>query len=174
MPSAAAHVLAAAMPRAAGLFVIGESLGGLVALSLARLRPDQIRNVVLIDTPFHLTRPELAAWIGETWRNAGNRPYVRRICQEIMGFDPADGRVAGTTLHYDMMRAAPFGCVHLIGGDQPSSGIASVVTDADIALLRAANPAMLMPPRVPATGHAVLLGDPDGARAALQTLTVSR
>jgi pimeloyl-ACP methyl ester carboxylesterase len=167
-----AALIAAALSRAAGLFVIGESLGGLVALALARLRPGQIRNVILIDTPFHLTRPELAAWIGESWRNTGRRPYVRRICSEIMGFDPTDGRVERAALHYDMVRNAPFGCVHLTGGDQASSGIASVVNDADIALLRAANPTMLMPPRVRGCGHAVLLDNPDGARAALATLIV--
>jgi hypothetical protein len=89
-----------------------------------------------------------------------------------MGFDPADGRVERAALHYDMVRRAPFGCVHLMGSDQASSGIASVVNDADIARLRAANPAMPMPPRVPGTGHAVLLDNPDGARAALQTLIV--
>jgi pimeloyl-ACP methyl ester carboxylesterase len=167
-----AALIAAALPRAAGLFVIGESLGGLVALALARLRPGQIRNVILIDTPFHLTRPELAAWIGEAWRNTGRRPYVRRICSEIMGFDPTDGRVERVALHYDMVRNARFGCVHLTGSDQASSGIASVVNDADIALLRAANPAILMPPRVRGCGHAVLLDNPDGARAALATLIV--
>ena len=57
-----------ALRHAGSLFVIGESLGGLVALALAHLRPDRIRNVVLLDTPFHLTRPDLAAWISESWR----------------------------------------------------------------------------------------------------------
>jgi pimeloyl-ACP methyl ester carboxylesterase len=162
------------LPRATGLSVIGESLGGLVALALARLRPDQIRNVILIDTPFHLTRPELAAWISEQWRNNGRRPYVRRICREIMGFDPHDGHAESAASHVDMVRAAPFGCVHLVGGDQALSGIPSVVSEADIAALRAANPAILVPPRVQGSGHAVLLDNPEGARAALQTLIVSR
>ncbi len=161
-------VITAALPRAAGLFAIGESLGGLVALALARLRPGQIRNVVLIDTPFHLTRPELAAWISSAWRTTGRRPYVRRICREIMGFDPDDGRVERTTLYYGLVRDASCGCLHLIGGDHAVSGIPSVVTDADISLLRVANPGMPIPSRIPGTGHALLLDNPDAARAALQ------
>jgi pimeloyl-ACP methyl ester carboxylesterase len=168
-----AAVIDTALTRAAGLAVIGESLGGLVALALARLRPARIRNVILIDTPFHLTRPDPAAWIGEVWRNSGRRPYVRRICLDIMGFDPTDGRVERTASLYDMARDAPFGCVHIMGSNQQSAGIASVVCDADIAALQAANPAMLITPRVAGTGHAVLLDNPAGARAALEALIVS-
>jgi pimeloyl-ACP methyl ester carboxylesterase len=162
-----------ALRRAAGLFVIGESLGGLVALALARLRP-RLTNVILIDTPFHLTRPELATWIGECWRAGEEKPYVRRICMEIMGFDPRDGCVQRTMLHHGMVRDAPFNCLLIMGGDQQSSGIPSVVTDGDIAALRAANPAILMTPRVPGSGHAVLLDNPDGAWAALQQYIVDR
>jgi pimeloyl-ACP methyl ester carboxylesterase len=169
-----AALIDTALRQATGVFVIGESLGGLVALALARSRPAQIRNVILIDTPFLLTRPELADWISQAWREAGRRPYVRRICREIMGFEPEDGRIERTMSHYDMVRNAPFNCAHIIGGDQQPSGIASVVTDADVAALRAANPAMLAPPRVGGTGHAVLLDNARGARAALETLIVKR
>ena len=162
------------LQRATSMFVIGESLGGLVALALAHLRPGRIGNVILIDTPFVLTRPELADWISQAWREAGRRPYVHRICREIMGFDPEDGRIERTMSLYDMVRNAPFNCAHITGGDQQTSGIVSVVTDADIAALRAANPAMLIPPRVGGTGHAVLLDNATGARAALETLIVKR
>ena len=165
-------VIGAALPRASGLFVIGESLGGLVALTLARLRPDQIRNVILIDTPFHLTRPELAAWISSAWHTTGRRPYVRRICREIMGFDPDDGRVERTTLHHDLVQN--ISCLHLTGGVQAFSGIPSVVTESDITLLRAANPKILIPPRIPETGHAVLLDNPNAARAALHSFLLPR
>jgi pimeloyl-ACP methyl ester carboxylesterase len=169
-----AALIDAALQRATGLFVIGESLGGLVALALAHLRPGQIRNVVLIDTPFVLTRPELADWIGQAWRDAGRRPYVRRICHEIMGFDPEDGRIERTVSLYDMVCNARFNCAHITGGGQQSSGIASVVTEADVAALRAANPAILAPPRIGGTGHAVLLDNAPGARAALGTVLVKR
>lgn len=167
-----AALLDTALPKASGLTVVGESLGGLVALLLGRLRPAQIRNVVLIDTPFHLTRSDLACWIGANWRDCGTRPYVRRICRDIMGFDPADGRVERSASLHDIVRDAPFCCVHIVGDDQPLSGIASVVSDADIAALRAANPAILTTPRVAGTGHAVLLDNPAGARAALEALIV--
>ena len=90
-----------------------------------------------------------------------------------MGFDPADGRVQRTTLHYDMVRDAPFGCVHIPGGEHPGSGTASVVRDADIAALLAVNPALLITPRISGTGHAVLLDNPEGARAALEKFIVA-
>jgi pimeloyl-ACP methyl ester carboxylesterase len=169
-----ATVIDATLQQATGLFVIGESLGGLVALALAHLRPGKISNVILVDTPFHLTRPDLAASISESWRTMGRRPYVRRICIEIMGFDPDDGRVVCTSVSYELVRNATFGCVHLTGGDESPSGLGSAVSDADVAALLAANPAMLMAPRVSGAGHAVLLDNPDGARAALQAFLVSR
>ncbi|MGA9012446.1 MAG: alpha/beta hydrolase, partial [Acetobacteraceae bacterium] len=169
-----ATLLDPAPQHAGSLFVMGESLGGLVALSLARSRPDRVRNVVLLDTPFHLTRPDLAQWISETWRCGGCRPYQRRICVEIMGFDPADPSVARTTLHHDLVRQAPFKCLLILGDDRRSSGVASVVTAADIAMLRAANPHLLVAARVPETGHAILPDNPDGARAALQSFIVDQ
>jgi pimeloyl-ACP methyl ester carboxylesterase len=169
-----AALIGTALQRAASLFVIGESLGGLVALTLASLRPGQIRNVILVDTPFHLTWPDLAAWISEAWRNTGRRPYVRCICQEIMGFDPADGRAERTTLHHDLVRNAAFDCLLIMGSDQQSSGIASVIDNTDIAALRTANPKLLILPRIRGTGHAVLLDNPEGARAALETLIVRK
>ena len=168
-----AAVIDIALTQATGLTVIGESLGGLIALALARLRPARISNVILIDTPFVLTRPDAAASIGESWRTLGRRPYARRVCLDIMGFDPADGRVQRTTLHYDMVRDAPFGCVHIPGGDHPGSGTASVVRDADIAALLAVNPALLITPRISGTGHAVLLDNPEGARTALEKFIVA-
>ena len=169
-----AALIDTALQRAMDLLVIVESLGGLVALKLAHLRPDRVRDVILIDTPFHLTRPDLAAWISESWQNPVQRSYTARICKEIMGIDPADGRAGPATQHYDLVRDAPFHCLHVTGGDRPLSGIPSVVTDADIAALRAANPAMLFTPRIHATGHAVLLDNPDAARAALEPFIVSR
>jgi len=162
-----------ALKRARGLTVIGESLGGLVALALGRVRPDHVRNVVLIDTPFYLTRPDLVSWIGEAWRTSGRRSYERRICMDIMGFDPEDGRVRHTVQLHHMVRNAPFHCAHIIGGGEQASGIGSVVDDVDIAALRAANPDLLVTPRVAGTGHAVLLDNPKGVCAALEALITS-
>ena len=41
-------------------------------------------------------------------------------------------------------------------------------------MLRAANPGLLVAPRVLGTGHAVLLDNPDGARAALESFIVDQ
>ncbi len=169
-----ATVIDATLKQASNLFVIGESLGGLIALALAHLCPGIIRNVILIDTPFHLMRPHLAAWIGEAWRTTGRRTYVHRICKEIMGFDPADNQIQRVSRLHDMVRHAAFGCAHIIGSDQQSSGIASVVSDDDIAALQVANPALMTTARVSGTGHAVLLDNPEDARAALRALIVSK
>ena len=169
-----AALLDPALRHAGSLFVIGESLGGLVALSLAHLRPDRIRNVVLLDTPFHLTRPDLAAGSasrGETvpvgpinvesaWRSWGSIQSIRAWLH--------------TMLHHDMVREAPFNCLLIAGSDRRTSGAASVVTTDDIAMLQTVNPNLLVAQRVPRSGHAVLLDNPVGARAALQTYIVDR
>jgi pimeloyl-ACP methyl ester carboxylesterase len=167
-----AALLDTALPRAKSVTVIGESLGGLIALALARQRPDRIRHVVLVDTPFHLTRPDLAAWIGETWRGGGSRPYVRRICREILGFDPTDPSQHAALSRHDMVRGLACDIVHIIGGAQAPAGPGSAVTDADLARLGAENPMILTTLRIPGTGHAVLLDNPSGARAALQAFIV--
>lgn len=93
---------------------------------------------------------------------------------DIMGFDPADLRTARTTTHHHLVRAAPFNCLLIAGDDRRTSGVASVVTADDIASLRAANPDLLVARRVPQTGHAVLLDNPAGTRAALQSYIVHR
>jgi pimeloyl-ACP methyl ester carboxylesterase len=91
-----------------------------------------------------------------------------------MGFDPANQRVAQTMLHHHMVGAATFNCLLIAGSDRRTSGAASVVTAEDVAMLQAANPNLLVAQRVPGTGHAVLLDNPDGARMALQTYIVDR
>jgi hypothetical protein len=60
-----------------------------------------------------------------------------------------------------------------MGSNQRSSGVASVIDDTDLAVLRAANPRLLIPPRIRGAGHAVLLDNPAGARAAVRTLIAS-
>ena len=75
--------------------------------------------------------------------------------------------------HY-MVRGAQFNCLLIAGGDQRTSGIASVVTAADIAGLQVENSSLLVAPRVPGTGHAVLLDNPDGTRATLEVFIVQR
>lgn len=169
-----AALIDTALSRTPALTLIGESLGGLVALSLAAQRAERIRNVILLDTPFHLTRPDLAVWIADRWRDGGSHPFIGRICQEIMGFDPRDGTIQRTLLLHGLARPAGFGCAHLLGGHEPSSGPGSVVTENDIARLREVNPAMLTPPRIERSGHAVLLDNPAATRAALEGLLVPR
>ncbi len=150
------------------LAVFGESLGGLVALALARSRPERVRSVVLLDTPFHLTRPALAAWITRSWHAGGKRPGIRAICREIMGFDPADDTTLATHRPFHLLRALPFACAHLLGGDATRSGAGSAVTEDDVAEMKAVHPALLLPPRVPDSGHAVLLNNPAGTLQALR------
>lgn len=166
-----AALIEGSMPRASGLTVIGESIGGLIALVLARLLPDRIRNVILIDTPFHLTSPILAATISQAWRANGSRPYHARICQSVMGFDPqADADTAGAMRH-DLVQGLPATCVMIAGGsDPPPPGIASVVTDRDLAALREAHPGIIIPPRISASGHSVLLDNPMAVIATLRRL----
>jgi hypothetical protein len=103
---------------------------------------------------------------------------VRGICLDIMGFDPIDGQIQGAQIRrtprmHDMVRDTPFRCVHILGGWEKASGGASLVHQQDVAALLAADPAMLVTPRISGTGHAVLLDNPDGALAALRALIVN-
>ena len=167
-----AGLLDTALARAPVVTLIGESLGGLVALALARIRPERLRNIILVDVPFQLTRPALAVGIAEAWRAAGRPPYVRRICNEIMGFDPATGTSRSLTPLGQLWREARQPSAHLLGGDNLASRFASVVTEGDVADLRAANPAMLIPPRIPNTGHAVLLDNPEAVTEILRSILI--
>jgi pimeloyl-ACP methyl ester carboxylesterase len=55
------------VPEPQPVWVIGESFGGLVGAVLARVRPDRIGNLVLLETPFLLTRPPLADVLSRFW-----------------------------------------------------------------------------------------------------------
>lgn len=154
------------------LTVIGESLGGLVGLALARLRPDRIERVILLDPPFTLTRPELRALLGRAWRNTGTPPYIGRILDAIFGFDPATGRAHRERAMHGLVRglavpgiviAGSTAAMHTPPGPLPSS----LLTDEDLAALQQENPALVVPARIQAAGHCLLMENP---RACLDTL----
>jgi glycosyltransferase involved in cell wall biosynthesis/pimeloyl-ACP methyl ester carboxylesterase len=159
-------------PAGQSLFVIGESIGGLLALALARLRPRQIRNVILIDTPFHLTRPALAADIASAWRGSSMSPYLRRLLRDVIGFDPEDPQPVSTIQHHALLEEAPFNCALIPGGDGARHATPSVLLDEDLAALSAANPALLRTARIARAGHHVLRDDPQGLLEELNKLLV--
>lgn len=160
-----AALVAATMPRARNLFVIGQSLGGLIALQMAHRRPDQIRHVILLDPPFRLTRPRAARVLHQVWRFTGENPYQARICQEIMGFDAASGAVGPSRDYHDLVRG-PFNCLLLRGGDPPGR-MPSFVEDEDVVTLRAHNPSIMVGARLHEGGHALLADNPAGVVAQL-------
>ncbi len=162
------HILPADQP----LFVIGESIGGLVALMLARLRPGRLHNVILIDTPFHLTRPPLAADIDRTWRQSTTSPYLRRVLREIMGLDPDDQGTVGEAEHYALLKGAPFNCALIPGGGGAQHTTPSMLLDEDLAALHAINPSLLRTARIDRAGHHVLRDDPQGMMTELNKLLV--
>jgi pimeloyl-ACP methyl ester carboxylesterase len=160
-----AALVATAMPRARNLFVIGQSLGGLIALQMAHRRPDQIRHVILLDPPFRLTRPRVARVLHQVWRFTGENPYQARICQEIMGFDAASGAVGPSRDYHDLVRG-PFNCLLLQGGNPPGR-MPSFVEDEDVVTLRAHNPSIMVGARLHEGGHALLADNPAGVVALL-------
>ncbi|HEY1930717.1 MAG TPA: alpha/beta fold hydrolase [Acetobacteraceae bacterium] len=160
-----AALIASALPRARNLFVIGQSIGGLIALELARRCPDQIRDVVLLDPPFRLTRERPAKVLRQIWMFTGCQPYQGRICQEIMGFDPVSGAVLPPRDYHALVRG-PFNCL-LLAGSSPPGRIPSFVEEEDIAAVRAINPAILVGARTHAGGHTMLADDPRGVIAEL-------
>jgi glycosyltransferase involved in cell wall biosynthesis/pimeloyl-ACP methyl ester carboxylesterase len=160
------------VPAGQGVFVIGESVGGLVALSLARLRPQQVRNVILLDTPFCLTRPSLAADLTRTWQQTAGSPYLRRLLRDVLGFDPIEPQTRRESMHYALLQDAAFNCALIPGGEGTQHAMSSVLLDEDLAALRAINPSLLMTPRVEQAGHHLLQDDPQATLAELNKLLV--
>jgi hypothetical protein len=158
-------LIAAAMPNARNLFMIGQSLGGLIALEMAHHRPAQIRHVILLDPPFRLTRPRPARVLHQVWRFTGENPYQARICQEIMGFDAATGTVGSSRDYHELVRG-PFNCLLLRGGCPPGR-MPSFVEDEDLVALRAHNPSIMVGAQLQEGGHTLLADDPAGVLAQL-------
>jgi pimeloyl-ACP methyl ester carboxylesterase len=150
------------VPNPRRLWVIGESFGGLLGLVLARLRPERVGALALLETPFLLTRPVIAAVLSRFWQT--DRPaYHRRIYRELFGFDPQDGSVLPPTDFHWVLDGIPVECVALPGSevfaganeDRPPSQ----QTDADLAALKAF-PRVHVLPRIESAGHCLLLDDP--------------
>jgi pimeloyl-ACP methyl ester carboxylesterase len=160
-----AALVTAAMPAARNLFAVGQSLGGLIALEMARRCPDRIRHVILLDPPFRLTRARPARMLHQVWRFTGENPYQARICQEIMGFDATTGAV-GPPRDYHALVRGPFNCLLLRGGNPPGR-MPSFVEEEDLAMLRAHNPSIMIGAQLHEGGHALLADDPVGVVAQL-------
>ena len=160
-----AALIAAALPRARNLFVMGQSLGGLIALELAHRCPEQVRHVVLLDPPFRLTRPRPAMLLRQVWMFTGSQPYQARICREIMGFDPETGAI-GPPRDYHALAGGDFTSLVLCGGNPPGR-LPSFVEEEDLAAVRALHPAVLIGARLHGGGHTLLADDPGGVMAEL-------
>lgn len=160
------------LPTERPLFVIGESIGGLLALMLARLRPERVHNVILIDTPFQLVRPSLAADIVTAWRQSSTSPYLRRLLREVVGLNPDESHTGGEHRHFTLLKDAPFNCALIPGGDGAEHATPSAVTDEDLAALHAINPSLLTTARITGAGHHVLRDDPQNMMAELNKLLV--
>ena len=150
--------------------VIGESLGGLVALSLARMRPTEygmsscsIRRSI---SPARIRRPGSASLAKQRQPALSTSDLhgdhgVRSSRLACGAHDAAPPHGAGGAVQLSAHRGrrpADFGCRlgrHGRRHRRVADGKSSVGSQ-----------------RVPGTGHAILLDNPDGARAALQTYIV--
>jgi pimeloyl-ACP methyl ester carboxylesterase len=160
------------IPSCWPLTVIGESLGGLVALRLARLRADRVARLVLLDPPLVLTRPPVRALLGRVWRSGGS-PYQRRILQTIFGFDPATEALHVERPMYDLLHGLTVPTMLLAGSEahrhRPPGGLPpSLLTDDDLAASQGANPRVNIPPRIDRAGHCALLESPGACVATVR------
>jgi pimeloyl-ACP methyl ester carboxylesterase len=168
------------VPLSQPVYVIGESFGGLVGAALARLRPDRVSHLILLDTPFRLTRPPLAALLTTIWQRDSLSPYLRRIFKEVFGFDPQDGSRREATDFYSMLAGLDTDCTILAGcedytpvnrlieGQPPSQ-----LTNADIAALHAFQRVAILS-RIQAAGHCLLLDNPMACVASLSCHLIGR
>lgn len=159
------------VPHPQRLCVIGESIGGLIGAALARLRPDRIAHLVLLDTPFCLTRAPLAALLSMLWQD-DPLPYLRRIYREILGFDPQDGSRNDAQAFYSVLGRLEARCTVLAGRtdyalDPPvEKRPPSQLSDDDLAALQAYRQVTILP-RIENAGHCLLSDNPDACVAAL-------
>ncbi len=166
-----AAVLDLYVPRQEPVCIIGESLGGLIGAEVARLRPDRVNRLILLDTPFRLTPPPLAALLAKFWAR-DRLPYHRRIYREIFGFDPKDGATGGIRAFHHLMEGVQAPSTVVAGWtdyvlDPPiEERPPSQLTDDDLGLL-AVYPGVTVLPRVPNAGHCVLNDNPEACIAAL-------
>ena len=160
------------LPAGQTLFVIGEGIGGLLALTLARLRPDRVHNVILIDTPFGVVPHALAVDLGGAWKRSGRSPWLRRLLREVVKLDPEEPQPAAECKHHALLADAPFNCALIPGGDGVEHATPSVLSDEDLATLSAINPALLRTSRIARAGHHVLLDRPEDMVVALGRLLI--
>lgn len=159
------------VPHPEPVWVIGESFGGLVGAVLARLWPDRFAHLVLLETPFLLTRPPLAELLSRFWQ-IDRPPYHRRIYRELFGFDPQDGSRRELTDFHWTLQGLPADSVVLAGSESFTTDPASEdrppsqQTDADLAALRAIRRVTVLP-RITSAGHCLMLDDPWACVSAL-------
>jgi len=154
--------------------VIGESYGGLLGAALARLRPDRVRQLVLLDTPVCLTRPPLAELLSALWHQLmPSSSYLRRIFTEVFGFDPQTGDQRAAANVHAMLDGLQADCTVLAGAEDFMLGVKPVlhrppsqVTGADLGQIDAYRQVTVLP-RIPNAGHCLLLDDPAACVAAL-------
>jgi pimeloyl-ACP methyl ester carboxylesterase len=159
------------IPPPRQIWVIGESFGGLIGAALARLRPDRVDRLILLDTPLCLTRPPLAKLLANHWRN-GRSPYLRHIYTEIFGFDPLDGSRCEAVDFHPMLDGLNAECTLLAGSETYSHPLpaeerpCSQVTDGDLSAIRDRRRVTVLP-RIDTAGHCLLLDDPWACVASL-------
>jgi pimeloyl-ACP methyl ester carboxylesterase len=157
------------VPNPGKLSIIGESFGGLLGLVLARLRPERVNALLLLETPFRLTPPAIAAVLSRFWQ-VDRLPYHRRIYRKMFGFDPQDGSLRAPADFHWTLESLHHDCLVLPGSEAFAAPNAdrspSQQTDADLAALRAF-PRVHVMPRIQNAGHCLLLDDPWACVAAL-------
>jgi pimeloyl-ACP methyl ester carboxylesterase len=157
------------LPSCRRVTLIGSGLGGLVALELARLRAERVARVAMLDAPVMLTRPSVAIRLSEAWRVA--RPaYAGRILAEVFGIDPETGASFSRASLCELAEDIDFPCAVLAGSDDPARRMPSMLADADLDDMHAANGALLIPARIEGAGHAILDDDPAGCLSTLGKL----
>jgi pimeloyl-ACP methyl ester carboxylesterase len=168
------------IPLPQHVHVVCESFGGLVGAALARLRPDRVGHLILLDTPFCLTRPPLAALLTTLWQRHSQSPYHRRIFLKVFGFDPQDGTRREAVEFYSMLADLHTDCTILAGcenyavGDPPVEWRPpSQLANADLARFQTTGQVTVLP-RIEAAGHCLLLDNPTACVAALSCHLASR
>ena len=132
----AANVLQALQSTLSGrdVVLVGESLGGLVALAIAGMSPDPVRAVLAADPP--LTTAKLwhvATAIGGAVARDPDNAFLRSFAEEIFGLGAS---TRTDRIYYSLLKDAQIP-IHIVTGDLPLlpprnvSGVPCLVDDVD-------------------------------------------
>lgn len=156
------------------VILVGEALGGLVALAIAADPPANLLAVMAVDPPLTpASQPHLVAASRIVLNERPNDTYLAAISRSVLGIGPR-GEHAAPRAHVPLVMAAKAPTLLVTGdidlADPRATGVfARTIDNAELQHLQAAAPKNVTVRVIPGAGHAVLSDQPAAALDLLRT-----